>query len=319
VLIHTSAGPFYQYTALSSRAWMSAVFLDALVRVAVPLFVMLSGALLLNAKAGRLTPSQLVRRVLKVALPLVVWSLFYVWWLKSVGDTTTAWLSFLRQPVMYHLWFVYVLVGLYLLLPVLHAMYERLVENNFYLFLFLAVWFVGNCLPLLMPFPLINVMQINGFLGYAGYFILGAVIANAHRVRLSALWLLLAYLFCSVTTFALTVMFTHRAGAPSEIAYNYFSPNVAFAAVSIFWFFRSLAAPTWMKPIARWVSERAFIIYFIHILVLEYVRANPQVSRLAASLPMGLNILLVASLSFLISLAIASMIRIIPRVSNVTG
>jgi surface polysaccharide O-acyltransferase-like enzyme len=79
VLIHAcGAAALYQYGKIPQMDWLSANFLDSLVRCSVPLFVMLSGALLLKPGETPVTIRQIARRVNKVLFPLLTWNVAYL-------------------------------------------------------------------------------------------------------------------------------------------------------------------------------------------------------------------------------------------------
>jgi surface polysaccharide O-acyltransferase-like enzyme len=126
ILVH-SIEPFYLggegtfVATLSDARWVT--LLDSALRCAVPLFVMTSSYLLIPVKGDGI--DFLKRRAQRVAIPFIVWSLLYaivpMW--GSGGDVDIAGnlsrLSLNYMPQAGHLWFVYMLVGVYMLMPIL--------------------------------------------------------------------------------------------------------------------------------------------------------------------------------------------------------
>ena len=156
------------------------------------LFIMVSGALLLPV---RLTTRDFLRRRLgKVVWPTVVWTLIY--WLAapytdvvSRGDGLR---SFLSIPFSAQfngvLWFMYMLIGLYLLAPILSAWLQKASrrEVEFYL----GLWAVTMCYPMVREYVMVNESKtgvLYYFGGYAGYFLLGYYLRR-YADRLSWLW-----------------------------------------------------------------------------------------------------------------------------------
>lgn len=171
------------------------VFLSALsflTALGIGLFFMVSGALLLPVKTGGGTFFK--RRFLKVVIPTLVWTLFYIVcnaWLKGEPVTLRSLLSipFSAQgnPV---LWFIYTLCGLYMLAPImshwLRAASRRGVE------FYLGLWVLSLCYPLLKYAINIDTFDtgiLYYFSGYAGYFLLGYYL-KTYPQRLSFRWLL---------------------------------------------------------------------------------------------------------------------------------
>ena len=319
VLIHTCGAFFYQYGAIPLIDWLSANFLDSLMRCTVPLFVMLSGALLLKPGAQLVPPFKLAQRISKVLFPLIVWSFIYLLHVSRHSEVPVNWLSILKQPAMYHLWFVYMIIGIYIFIPVFQAIFETIRnKRNFQLYL-LGIWLVVTCLPVYWPLPILTLLQQNSFFGYGGYFLIGAVIASSPKDRIpTAIWILI-FVISVLVTFGLTWRFSEQARAPIEKAYLYFSLNVFVSAIAAFVLFKLVKVPKCYTKSLQWVSDRSFLIYFVHVLVLEYVRYSNLVSVLSQHVPVFLTILIISIATFIISLMIAAVIRVIPGSQRVFG
>ncbi|WP_299448239.1 acyltransferase family protein [uncultured Phascolarctobacterium sp.] len=121
VLLHSTAYAVYDYNGKMFDAF---VLLNTFTRLAVPLFFMCSGAVIL--KSG-FKIEQLFKRVKRIVYPLIFWSIFYEIYLiycglnKSILDAIN---DILHDRVMYHMWFLYALLGIYLLIPFLHKMVQ---------------------------------------------------------------------------------------------------------------------------------------------------------------------------------------------------
>ena len=192
VLIHSCGAAFYQYGKIPQADWLSANPPDSLARCSVPLFVMLSGALLLRSGEDRLTVPQIAIRIGKVLIPLLTWSVAYLWYVSGYNFGAIRWLSPLTQPAMYHLWFVYMIIGLYILLPIFQPVFRFIVNRRDMQIYLLCVWFIITCIPVYWPIPLLALMQQGSLLGYGGYFLIGGIIASAPPVRVPArIWWLL--------------------------------------------------------------------------------------------------------------------------------
>ena len=320
ILIHSCAAMFYSFGKAPLGNWLAANALDSIARVSVPLFVMLSGAMLLKPGAPIVSLASVLRRIGKVLIPLVVWTTYYLHRDPAcMNEPIACASSTLRQPAMYHLWFVYMTIGIYLLLPFLQAIYERIRSQPRLIWYFLAIWIAITCLPAHFPIPLLNVIQQPSFLGYGGYFIAGALLAGGNCDRVPTLAWFGLYAASSLATFLLTWYFSDKAGAPVEAAYVYFTLNVAVAALAAFKIFTRLNVGPLMGKILRWISERSFVIYFVHVVLLEQVRYSGIIDSLSHSLPAFFIILIISLLTFVYSLVIAALIRLIPGADRVVG
>lgn len=146
VLTVHSTEPFYfggegsLILTAADAHWVS--LFDTFVRACVPLFVVASSYLQFPIHYS--TGEFLRRRALRVAVPFVVWTLVYALvWGEPVDNLQSLLLNF--NYAAGHLWFVYMLVGLYLLMPLLSPWAERVKKRE--LQFYLALCFLTTLLP----------------------------------------------------------------------------------------------------------------------------------------------------------------------------
>jgi surface polysaccharide O-acyltransferase-like enzyme len=108
-------------TDAGTAAWWVANFYDVSTRWCVPVFIMISGALLLSP--ARLQPPRVFygKRMARILIPLVFWTVFYLG--LRVSFEGASWpvvaRDLIRGQAYGHLWFLYVIAGLYCITPVL--------------------------------------------------------------------------------------------------------------------------------------------------------------------------------------------------------
>lgn len=109
--------------------WWVAVVLNHVLIPCTPLFVMLSGALLLDPSKNQSARDFFRRRLIRVGFPLLVWSLFYtLWpWLRGFEafDGARAIKGLISGQPYYHLYFLFNIVGLYVFTPWLRLYIKR--------------------------------------------------------------------------------------------------------------------------------------------------------------------------------------------------
>lgn len=189
-------GGVWQCASESDRLWISII--DSIMRAAVPLFVMTSSYLLLPLKDDNTTFFK--RRFIRVLVPFAVWSCIYAFWPVLMGDLPASELPMrLLHPIWNfnddsgHLWYIYMLIGLYLFMPVLSPWLKQTGKKAE--LAFLAVWFVSSFLAYLKE---IGAGDMFGecywnefhsfwyFSGFIGYLVL------AHYIRHHLHWECLA-------------------------------------------------------------------------------------------------------------------------------
>jgi len=279
VLIHLSYVIFFKEEVLSAN-WRAANFYDSLSRMGVPLFFMASGVLLL----GKSEPlSDFFRkRFLKVGIPTLFWSIAYLLWsVEAYTNGTMSPLSIALSmlKVIYtgnveiHLWFLYILIGIYLVVPLLRVFVSAASRRD--LAYFVAMWFIAT--PLLELAQRLSGLQtalvIPVVAGYVGYFVMGYLLADVKLERrgifLSALGCIIAI---TVTYFGTNLL--SAGAAPIDIYfYSYFSPPTVLASICGFLLLKHLGQNLGKAgSIVRTVAVTAFGIYLIHIFVVELLR-----------------------------------------------
>ncbi|MDH2997300.1 hypothetical protein A1D22_06395 [Pasteurellaceae bacterium LFhippo2] len=77
---------------------------------------------------------------------------------------------------MYHLWYLYMLIGVLFILPILGLIYQEINRNrNFGYYLF-TLWFIINILGNHFDGKIFSLIYQDNFLNYSGYFLLGRVL-----------------------------------------------------------------------------------------------------------------------------------------------
>lgn len=176
VLAHC-CDPFVAQFDNNRYEFLSGTFWGSLVRPCVPLFVMMSGILLLPVKT---TMTEFYsRRMKRIVIPLIFWSLlsplFYYLYLHSGIQTSSpnivlsdhtlpATLSKLITFVFNFsystipLWYLYMLVGLYFFMPILSAWLNSASAKD--IRIFLIIWIVSMVVP--------YIQMVAPFFGYVG-------------------------------------------------------------------------------------------------------------------------------------------------------
>ena len=156
---------------------------NSVCRSAVPLFVMLTGYFLLPVKDE---PAQFFRRrFTRVVIPFIFWCIAYSFYqfFRGQVDFATACVNILKIPVNFgtqvgHLWYVYMLMGLYLFAPIISPWLKTASRKS--IELYLGIWAFSLCVPYIhLVFPeVLGECFWNGtpmlyyFSGLLGYMIL---------------------------------------------------------------------------------------------------------------------------------------------------
>jgi surface polysaccharide O-acyltransferase-like enzyme len=313
VLIHVSGQLTNAWGKIPNDQWIIADIYGGIARVAVPLFFMISGYLLLpRSESLRIFYT---KRMPKILIPFVAWSLIYLGWYcgnhPNICTPGFAWDLLLVQGTYYHLWFLYSLISIYLVLPVLRLMVRPDTDKGILWYL-LALWLIFQ--PILTiahkfwNFSIkINAPLATGFLCYfvLGY-LLGEITLSRTRIFLSAI----VWVFSALITIVGTYLFTRNSGEFDGFFYDFVSINVILASSAAFMLLRwiseaNIFASSTAYALMRTFAISTFGIYLIHILVIEvlsgwipFLHINSFMGNAVWSVP--LVAIIVFALSFLI-------------------
>lgn len=206
----------------SDAYWAS--FFDTFVRCCVPLFVIASSYLLFPLRYP--IADFFSKRAVRVVVPFVLWSLVYAFYWGNA--TENLWnLIFNFNYAAGHLWFVYMLIGIYLLMPLLSPWAARVSKKE--LSVYIGIWLFTTLLPMLRDwlsdgvvviygpsgvpmqaqYPLWGEASWNGYgmfyyvSGFVGYLMLGLYFRKFVPV-MSKLKTVVIALPCFVTGFAMS-------------------------------------------------------------------------------------------------------------------
>jgi surface polysaccharide O-acyltransferase-like enzyme len=321
VLLHAAAGAVGYGAQRQDIGWWGANWMDAACRFCVPIFLMLSGALLL----GYQQPDGpfLRKRLKRILVPLLFWSLVYALhgFLKDPqGSIAFGWKYFqytyiyLRDGIAYHLWYVYMLPGLYLFLPVLNAWIKQASVRQ--LHIFLGIWGVSTLFTMPWFASIFPHLDLYYFAGYASFMVLGFFLYR-FRTTLMHRYRWLPWLLYGVTVAGVaigTAIVNKNAQGFDGLYYGYQSPLVVLMSIAVFCAglqFSGKKLPGW---VAR-IDEVSYGMYLAHILLLEYAWKIANDLTEAGLLRIGLA----AVLGFIFSFVAMVLLRAIRPIRTWVG
>ncbi|APX71920.1 acyltransferase [Companilactobacillus allii] len=185
----------------TTRHWGLANILVTITTVAVPLFYMISGVTILNSERTKNLSYLFKHRLPRILIPFLIWSLLSSIIFKlisgglSFGSVLNSMLLIYHQPILTAYWFLYPLIGFYLLSPAIKAFVDN-VDNNTMNYI-LIIWFITNIIlpntAKSLPTNSGQYFEVYGlgslvFLSkMIGYFLLGYKLSHikASNIRLS--------------------------------------------------------------------------------------------------------------------------------------
>lgn len=188
VMLHTSAPFVTEYIPPAPEFLWGNIF-DSMARLGVPLFIMISGALMLDENKDIKINTLFFKNIKNIVLLLLFWSAVYCVCYKVANPLITGKALSLRSIIgsfvmgHYHMWYLYMIIGLYLITPFLRTFVKK--ENKNLVLLFIAISLVSQfTIPVLNSLSLIvedaaylvqfiNKFHLGFFDGYAAYYLAG--------------------------------------------------------------------------------------------------------------------------------------------------
>lgn len=311
-----------EFNKVPVNVWLVADFYNALTRFGVPVFVMITGALMLHRQYE--LKDFFNRRLTRVVWPFLFWSLVFIaysWYNAEIKFTDEAGsnlliaLRMLRNGAYYHLWYVYMLLGLYLFMPVISVFVRNASEKE--ILYFLLVWFIVMVCsqPYLSPF--VPQIDVHYFIGYLGYLVLGHYLAFKELpARNLKPGLVIYSILCVTAITAGTYMLSVNARAISTIMYEPLGPFIVLFSSGIF----LLARMTRFSLAASLTKARDLIggfslgIYLCHAMFLSLMHDNWDIDYQIC--PAVLSVPLIASGCFVLSLMLVYIVSKIPFIGK---
>ncbi len=286
VIIHVAAVPTVHMQSVPTPWWWWANMYDCTARAAVPVFVMISGALLLTSP--RLDPQRFfVRRVTKLLVPLIAWTcVYFAWrvWFRHEQVTPMVVLrgvlNGLNTPAYPHLWFLWIVASLYALTPILRPLVAS--GSRATHVYFAALWFVATgIVPAFERWSGLSLgLLLQPVFGFVGYYVIGASIHRwlpARMARSRAIGC--ALLFGAASLFAISG--TYALSGPKHVVdeslMEPLAGNVIVMSVTACLLLRHIGESLFTagallgewRDRLRQASALTFGIYLIHPLILD--------------------------------------------------
>lgn len=327
LVLHSSADIIFNSEIRFTRQWYLAWAYDNLFRWCVVMFIMISGILFTQNSSAEFDPkSYLSKKVGRLIVPFIVWSLFYLIWKErfnpnffqetSIGKIIR---EILAGPTYFHLWFMYMILGLYLIGPVLAQILKN-DSNSIYLKYFLFIWFIFISVREFFHkatgvYIRVDLEYLTGALPYA---VLGHFLNNMLLTKRVAALSAIIFVFSTLVTYFMNI-YTIKTTGQMEVFYlGYPSPNATLQAGSLFLFMKYihlnfLEKYERLNTFFATISGLVFGIYFIHPYILEQMKIGIMGIKLNVSsfsaIP-GITIVIITC--FIISSGLCYLFSLVP-------
>lgn len=258
----------------------------------IPAFVMVTGTLLLDDSRNESPSSFYKKRMYRIGIPLVFWTVLYLV-IRVVADREDMTVARAAKLILtadpyYHLWYLWMVPGLYLVLPLVRI-FVRHSTSKQRILLIAVIFLLAGCYSPINYLYLGNQRMIfTMFLPYIAYLLAGYEIPRIDPKKVPFKWLLAAASVCVVYVIVLAYPFIDRLGAAEtgppygtldtpQFIYDAFCPPQIVLGIGIFWAVflidqRTKPLKDIPKTAVEWMASTTLGIYVMHPLVLSYMR-----------------------------------------------
>ncbi|MFW5437457.1 acyltransferase [Paenibacillus apiarius] len=322
IVLHITADLLTRTNDFDTASWWVSNVFNSISRFAVPVFFMISGAMILRIDVQSYRDFY-IKRVLPLVISLASWSLIYALYMQYfivnshmsvsqfLGDFAY---KLLTDGNYVHLWFLYAIIAIYMTVPLICKLVKACSEKD--LRYYLTLWFIISILYRLISdivlkstsqyinIPILNIPFFTGFLGYfvLGYYMFTYGLPERPKRLIFNL---------GVISFFVTPVATYFAslynGVLDEMFYGNYSITTFFMAMAIFIYFQEKDSSLRekvnhkIKKMIGSVSKASFSIYLIHLLIelLVSSRADTEGTLLQTSFNLAFNVVAIFAISYI--------------------
>lgn len=295
-------------TSFGYREWYYALTGNALVRWAVPMFLMISGTLFLRPTI-KLDYSKLLKKyILRLTIAYIFWVIFYHLYFIAISQ---------EAPTPFiHLWFVPMLIGVYLFIPVL----KKIAEDRSLLKSILLIWFllfsVGKVIGLDKIPQVGTIFRGSSIIIYSGYFLLGYYIDGIVTTKKQRQIIYILGCLGAISSIGTNAYFSFKNGhGDITIMDNNCAPHVVLMAVAIFIAVKQVSSKytKHLPKITEYLQKDLFGIYLTHM-IWHSLFNHPSIRNCTSQL---ITLPLITIAVFVFSLYTTKIIRKIPLLKKV--
>lgn len=297
-------------------------FIDSLCRFSVPIYFMVSGAIFLNEEKKVTIKDVLKKYIPRILLLFFFWNLVYSFLNIIVNDGTLNFklikniiLGTLFGDGIFHLYFLPIIIGFYLCLPVLKNITNTNNRNVLkYLIIVLFLFFgFERILDYLFN---ISIYYTIVFGGYLIYFILGYYLSTFTINKKNTKTIYTLGIVGFLITFICTVLFSKINGI-TDVFFKYDTFNVIMYSSAVFLFIKNNFNNI-NEKILNVLSKTNFGIYLIHGLVLGYIEYSGLFIKLS-NISIVLSVFISSIIIYFASLVLIFILLKIPYIKKLVS
>ena len=277
------------------RNLFNAAFIQSITRWSVPVFCMISGYLLLDPNK-KVSLNKIKKYICRMVIVLLTFGLGYCFIESFVKYKSSNILFVLKDAIINllsgnswgHMWYIYMLIGLYIITPILRA-FISIASDSEYCFVMICLFILTIIIPTINI--ILNLKITNfyiTFIPYIFYYLFGNYVK---KINIKTIYVLITGIVSFLILFA---MFSIKIKYPNNL-FGYDNSFIALNAMSIFYLYNK-NHNTKNSKIVSYLSKRSFYIYLIHPLFLNILSKGLNIHIIQFPFIMGETLFFIVAL-----------------------
>lgn len=277
VIINHSAGYIFEYAGKTNTTTTVYSIIFSICKMGVPLFILSTGYLLLKDDKVD-SYKKTFQRIYRIIIPLLGISFLHYIWVVGINKINIIEFltKFITQPRQIYLWYLYMLIGLYLIIPFIQKMLKNFEKKDYLVFTILFL-IIPSILPLLKVFFSIS---FSHYFSQALFPIFIALLVSGNYI--AKIDLKRSYLFTAVICFILSIsafsgymIYTYQTTQKISYALDSYNLLLILPAITLFYICRYIFEnKSFNKITSKIISEislTTFGTYLFHFLIIYQV------------------------------------------------
>ena len=264
IIIHIANVYCRSFGMISTKSYLISLIFNTICRVSVPIFFMISGSLLLDRSFNK---EKYLKRVLKYVVLIVVWDIIYlVWEYFYLGVTYNKLYMLVIDPYRAHLWFLYTILVLYAIQPLLKLIMDK--SNNVIKIILLTLWIILSLASMLNPY----VAKFFTIFSYIGYFIIGKYLYDFIKkidLRKYNISLIIIMIICFSISIWMNYSLSIRLNQFYNLFFAYRTPFIMISSFALYALIISNYRKDSLNKFVTGLSDLSLGVYLIHGIFLD--------------------------------------------------
>lgn len=324
VIVNHTNSDIFLGTTPQNLTWFVSLTYFFISKMAVPIFFMISGYLLLNKIDGY---KKCLQRIIRIIITLIgcgfVYAIYHTYYMNPYPSFINA----IKQFITVHiespsnaLWYLYAYLGILFMLPFLQRMTSLMTKHDYHIFFVISVLFF-SVLPILNHyFPLINVnpyFRLPLFEGYICMLFIGQYFSKFEIIKKRQGFIIACILF--VTTVAFNVIATYFEYQKSSFGYLFFDDRTFFPillqSVCVFYLVSFVKAPEKLARIISYIGSCTFGIYLLSDMNIDLLKPIYRIT--SSHIHPFFAVIIFEICIFLIGLIVVAFLKKLPLIKKI--